>query len=174
MLSHWQLSGKYSLISILLFSYYWTCIKSFVNWAIHLFPRQNKVFTLYMANLLVVNFCLYLIPPFYFLKWNRSFGTCKLKSAKLFVSFSKAPVSFLWNLASIFMAIKHNSSIVFLAHELYTLAESSPIKCKCSDFWVLESRFEKSLMSILKQQVNSTSGFKSFLSVITHNSSLNL
>ena len=46
------------------------------------------------------------------------------------MSFLKAQVSFPSNFASIFNAIKHNSSILFLAQTLYTLFKRSPLKCK--------------------------------------------
>ena len=55
------------------------------------------------------------------------------------VSFLEAQVSFPSNFASIFSAIKHNSSILFLAQTLYTLFKRSPLKCKFLRFssaWV--------------------------------------
>ena len=48
--------------------------------------------------------------------------------------FQKPQVSFLSNLASIFSAIKHNSSILFVAQTLYTLVKSNLLKCKCLRF----------------------------------------
>ena len=52
------------------------------------------------------------------------------KFAKFLISFLKAQVIFPSNFASIFSAIKHNSSILFLAQKLYNLVKSSPLKCK--------------------------------------------
>ena len=55
------------------------------------------------------------------------------------MSFLKAQVIFPSNFASIFSAIKHNSSILFLAQTLYTLVKSSLLKCKLLRFstaWV--------------------------------------
>ena len=46
------------------------------------------------------------------------------------MSFLKAQVSFPSNFASIFSAIKHNSSVLCLAQRLYNLVKSSPLKCK--------------------------------------------
>ena len=76
-------------------------IKSFVNFAVHLFPRQNKVFTMYLVDLVVLNFYFDFALPFYFLKWNHYFTTT------FFMSFLKAQVSFPSNFASIFSDIKH-------------------------------------------------------------------
>ena len=89
------------------------------------------------------------------------------KFAEFLMSFLKAQVSFPLNCASIFSAIKHNSSVLFLAQTLYTLFK------KFWDFLVLESKFGKCLMSILKRQVNSSSNFALFFIAMTHNSSLN-
>ena len=69
-----------------------------------------------------------------FLKWNCYFSACKRKIANFFMPFLKAHVSFLSIFESIFSAIKHNSSILFLAQTLYTLVKSSPLKCKFSRF----------------------------------------
>ena len=55
------------------------------------------------------------------------------------MSFLKSQVSFPSNVASIFSAIKQNSSILFLAQTLYTLFKRSPLKCKFLRFssaWV--------------------------------------
>ena len=90
------------------------------------------------------------------------------------MSFLKAQVSFPSNFASIFSAIKHNSSVLFQPQKIYILLKSSPLKYSFFlDFQVLESKFLKFLMSILKRQVNSSSNFSSFFSVATHNSSVN-
>ena len=55
------------------------------------------------------------------------------------MSFLKARVSFLSDVASIFSAIKQNSPILFLAQTLYILFKRSPLKCKFFRFssaWV--------------------------------------
>ena len=82
------------------------------------------------------------VLPFYFLKWNRYFPACKR-------------VSFPSNWASIFNAIKHNSSIPFFAQILYTLLKSNLLKgkyfeiFKCSGLNLSNSscqfRFDKSV-----------------------------
>ena len=61
--------------------------KSFVNCAIHLFPKWNKVFTLHLIDLVVLNFYVDLVPPFYFWKWNCCFSACEQKFDKYFMSF---------------------------------------------------------------------------------------
>ena len=53
----------------------------------------------------------------------------------------------------------------------YTLVKSSSLSVNFWDFEVL--RFLKFLMSILKRQVNSSSGFSSFFNVVTYNYSVN-
>ena len=73
----WQLSWKFFIPEEQRFCRAY--VKSFVYWAIHLFLRQNKVFTLYLVDLVVLNFYFDLVPPFYFLKWNRYFSACKWK-----------------------------------------------------------------------------------------------
>ena len=55
-----------------------TCIKSFVNCAVHLFPRQNKVFTMHLVNLIVLHFYFDLVLPFCFLKRNDYFSAVKI------------------------------------------------------------------------------------------------
>ena len=46
------------------------------------------------------------------------------------MSILKAQVSFPSNVILVFSAIKHNSSIIFLAQTLYTLVNSNLLKCK--------------------------------------------
>ena len=91
------------------------------------------------------------------------------KYAKFLMSFLKAQVSFPSNFASILCAIKHNSSVTFLARA-YTLVTKRPLKHK---FQVLGSKFIKFIMSFLKRQVNFSPIFVSFFIVMTHNSSVN-
>ena len=90
---------------------------------------QGKIFTLYLVNLVVLNFDFDLVSPFYFLKWNCYFSACTQKFAKFFMSFLKTHVSFPINFAPIFSAIKHNASILVLPQKLYTLVKSSSLKC---------------------------------------------
>ena len=89
------------------------------------------------------------------------------------MSFLKAQVSFPSNVASVFSAIKHNSSILFLAQTLCTLVKTSPLKCKFLRFLSPRVKIVKFLMPILKWQINSISNFASFFIVITHNCPLN-
>ena len=63
------------------------------------------------------------VLPFYFLKWNRYFSARK---RKILESTSQFSLKFCIN----FSAIKHNSSILFLAQALYTLVKSSLLTCK--------------------------------------------
>ena len=51
------------------------------------------------------------------------------------MSFLKTQVSFHSNVAAIFIAIKQNSPILFLAQTLYTLFKRSPLMCKFFRFW---------------------------------------
>ena len=134
---------------------------------------QGKIFTLYLVNLVVLNFDFDLVSPFYFLKWNCYFSACTQKFAKFFMSFLKTHVSFPINFAPIFSAIKHNASILVLPQKLYTLVKSSSLKCIFFRFPVLGSKFVKFLMSILNWQVNSSSNFESFFTVMTHNLPIN-
>ena len=89
--------------------------------------------------------------------------------------------SHFWKHKSVFIQILHQSSVslnitplyfFYLRH--YILWSKEPIKEHFFlDFQVLESKFVKFIMSILKRQVNSSSIFKSFFVVKTHNSSVN-
>ena len=65
--------------------------------------------------------------------------------------------------ASIFSAIKNNSSKLSLAQTLYTLVKSNPLKCFSS---------ARVKMSLLKVQISFPSNFVSILNAIKHNSSL--
>ena len=93
--------------------------------------------------------------------------------ARFLVSFLKAQVNFPLNFASIFSAIRHNSSVLFLAQTLYTFVKGVNQRAIFLDFQVLESKFVKFLMWILKWQVNSSSNFALFFIAMTHNSSVN-
>ena len=97
------------------------------------------------------------------------FSTCIL--AKSLMSFLKAQVTFPLDFASIFSAIRHKSSVLFLAQTLYF--QRSQLKSNFLDFRVLESKFVKFLMSVLKWQVNSSSNFPLFFISRTHNFSAN-
>ena len=61
----------------------------------------------------------------------------------------------------------------FLSSNITYFGQRSQLKSNFLDFWVLESKFVKFLMSVLKWQVNSSSNFASFFIVMTHNSSVN-
>ena len=85
------------------------------------------------------------------------------------MSFLKAQVTFSLKFASIFSAIRHNSSVFFLAQTLYIyFGQRSQLKSNL-DFRVLQSKFVKFLMSGLKWHVNSSSNFALFFIVIKHN-----
>ena len=86
------------------------------------------------------------------------------------MSFLKAQVTFPLNFASVFSAIRHNSPVLFLAQ---TCQRSQLQSIFFLDFRVLESKFVKFLMSVLKWQVNSSSNFALFFIAMTHNSSVN-
>ena len=86
------------------------------------------------------------------------------------MSFLKAQVTFPLNFASVFSAIRHNSPVLFLAQ---TCQRSQLQSIFFLDFRVLESKFVKFLMSVLKWQVNSSSNFALFFIVMTYNSSVN-
>ena len=46
------------------------------SWVVcDLFPRRNKVFSQNQVNWAVMSFYFDLVPPFYFLKWERCFST---------------------------------------------------------------------------------------------------
>ena len=99
------------------------------------------------------------------------FSPCKF--AKFFMSFLKAQVSFPSNFASIYIAIKHDFSVLFLA-QTYTLVKGTNYRViDFFDFWVFGSKFVKFLMSIVKLRVIFNSNFALFFIVMTHNSSIN-
>ena len=61
----------------------------------------------------------------------------------------------------------------FFVHKHYIIwYKASHQNANFWDFWLLESKFVKFLMSILKRQVNSSLDFSSFFSAIIHNSSV--
>ena len=94
-----------------------TCVKGFFNCAIHLFPTQNKFFALHLVDVVLLNFYFYLVPLFYFLKWNRYFSACEQKFAEFVMS--------------VFLQILHPSSVPSkITRKLYTLVKSSPLKFK--------------------------------------------
>ena len=74
------------------------------------------------------------------------------------VIFESTQVTFPWNFASIFSAIRNNSSVLFLAQALYTLVKG-----------VLRSKFVKFLMPILKRQVDSSPTFAYLFSFMKDN-----
>ena len=87
--------------------------------------------------------------------------------------FLKAPVTLPLNFASIFSAIRHNSSVLFLAQTLFSLGKGANQRAVFGDFRVLESKFVKFLMSVLESQINCSSNFVLFFIVMTYNSSAN-
>ena len=64
--------------------------------------------------------------------------------AKFLMSFLKAQVTFLLNFATIFSAIRHNSSVLFLAWTYF--CQRSQLKTYFLDFRVLESKFVKFIL----------------------------
>ena len=69
----------------------------------------------------------------------RDFQVLWWKFPKFLMSFLKVQISFPSNFASLFSAIKHNSSALFLTQALHTLVKDSPLKCKFLRFssaWV--------------------------------------
>ena len=96
-----------------------TIIKAFVN--LFLLVRISNILAIFNINQYVplsIEFC-------HFTSQNDTaiFQPVNKK-------FQKAQVSFLSNLASIFSAIKHNSSILFVDQTLYTLVKNNLLKCK--------------------------------------------
>ena len=67
------------------------------------FPRKNKIFTLHLVNLLVLNFYFDLILPFYFPKWNHYFSACE--------NLPNSSYQF-WKCKSVFLHISHQSSVL--------------------------------------------------------------
>ena len=85
------------------------------------------------------------------------------------------------NHKSVFLQILHHSSVSWKIISLYFLssnniyfAQKEPINVKIFETGVFGSKFVQFLMSILKWQVDSSSNFSLFFSVITHNCSLNV
>ena len=84
------------------------------------------------------------------------------------------------NHKSVFLQILHHSSVSWKITPLYFVSSNNiyfvqkePIKVKFFwDFQVLRSKFVKFLMSILKQQVDSSPNFVSLFSVMKDNSSV--
>ena len=69
--------------------------------------------------------------------------------------------------------MKDNSSLYFCSSSNIYFGHKEPIKTNFLDFRVLGSKFVEFLMSVLKQQVSSSSICVSFFIVMTHNSSVN-
>ena len=61
---------------------------------------------------------------------------------------------------------RRNSPVFFLAQTLHTFYESSPSKCKFSDFPLLALKLTKLLMSFLQQKVSFSSKFASLFSIM--------
>ena len=69
--------------------------------------------------------------------------------------------------------MEYNSSVLFWLKHYKLCSKGAQYSENFWDCWVLESKFVKFLMSILKRQVNSSSNFTSFFIVMTHNFSVN-
>ena len=107
--------------------------------------------------------------------WKSQFWQLQVlwwKFDKFLKSFFKPQISFLQNfhISSVWWKI---TPMHFCSSNNIYLGHKEPIKTNSLDFWVLESKFVKFLMSILKRQVNSSSIFVSFFIVMTHISSVN-
>ena len=100
-----------------------TIIKAFVN--LFLLVRISNILAIFNIN----QYVLHSIEFCHFIFQN---DTAVFQPVNKI--FQKPQVSFLSNLASIFSAIKHNSSILFVAQTLYTLVKSNLLKCKCLRF----------------------------------------
>ena len=95
------------------------------------------------------------------------------KLAKFLMSFWQTLVSFPSNFASIFSVIKHNSSVYFQLKHYILLFNRTPLKCNFLRHSSVQVKIRQIMVSILKQQVNSSSNFASFFTVMIHNSSVN-
>ena len=84
-----------------------------------------------------------------------------------------------WKHEPVFLQILHQSPVPSNITPLYffssniNFGQRSQLKSSFLDFQVLESKFLKFLMSILKWQANSSSNFTLFFIVMTHNTSVN-
>ena len=68
------------------------------------------------------------------------------KFTKFLLSYLKPQVSFSLNFASLFIVMRGNSSVFFLAETLYDLDQRSPSRCKSSRFWLLTWNFTKFML----------------------------
>ena len=89
------------------------------------------------------------------------------------MSIQKVQVSFLSNFASIFSAIKHNSSVLSQLKHYIHLAKSSPLKCKFSRF--SSARVKIRQIAHVKFELTSQFLFEfaPFFILMTHNSPVN-
>ena len=90
-------------------------------------------------------------------------------SALLSTTCSPNSLCHFWNHKSFFTP---QLLCIFLGQTLHTLDESSPSKCKFSDFPLLTLKFTKFLMSFFKQKVSFSAKFGSLFSVMRDNSSV--
>ena len=74
---------------------------------------------------------------------------------------------------SFFIVVTHNSSLNFKLIHFLLWINGAHKRANFLDFWVLESKFVKFVMSNLKRQVNSSSNFASLLTFMTQKSSVN-
>ena len=130
------------------------------------------VFSLHLVDLFVLNFHFDLVPPFYFLKWNRCFSGCEnLPNSSCHFGKHK----------SIFLQILHQSSVpsnitplYFFSSNIIYFVQKDPIKVQIFETFEFSGQNSpKFLMSIFKREVNSSASFASFFIVMTHNSSVN-
>ena len=146
------------------------------NWQVNSFSNIASFFIVITHNS-PVNFKL-----IHFLLWIKgshqspNFETFKCTDEKL-PNFSSC---YFPNHKSVFLQILHHSLVswnitppYFFSSRIIYFGQKQPIKVQILETQVLQSKFVKFLMSILKRQVNSSSDFTSFFSVITHNSSVN-
>ena len=92
------------------------------------------------------------------------------KFDKYLRSILEAQISVSSNFLSIISDIKHQTPLYFLSwNTLYFWPQAAHQSANFSDFWAFELKFVKFLMSVLEQQVNSSSDFLLFFSLITHN-----
>ena len=106
---------------------------SVLNWQVKSSSNFASFFILMThnssVNFKLIHFLLWIKEP----KNNpifKTFESALVRICQFFMSFQKVQVSFRSNSASIFIAIKHNSYVLFLAQTFCTLIKSSSLKCK--------------------------------------------
>ena len=89
------------------------------------------------------------------------------------MSFYKVQVIFPSNFASIFSAIKYDSSVLFLAQTLYILVKNSSLKFKFLRFSIASIKFCQIPHINFELTSRSSSNFASFFILKRHNSPVN-